>query len=63
MEWVEGRHRDQEEMSVLEELMNEAQIAEVEIDRNFGLEPESDSESGSKTGSTEFASNTTRSQS
>ena len=44
MEWVEGRHRDQEEMSVLEELMNEAQIAEVEIDQNFGLEPESDSE-------------------
>ena len=49
MEWVEGRHRDQEEISVLEELMNEAQIAEIEIDQNFGHEPESDSESESKT--------------
>ena len=44
MAYVEGTHRDTDEMSVLEALMNAADINEHEIDKMYGQQPESDSE-------------------
>ena len=41
---IEGIHRDSDEMSVLETLMNEANINEIEIDNMYGQQPESDSD-------------------
>ena len=41
---IEGIHRDSDEMSVLETLMNEANINEIEIDNMYGEQPESDSD-------------------
>ena len=44
MSEIEGTHRDSDEMSILEVLMNEANIDEVEVDNMYGLQPESDSD-------------------
>ena len=45
MSEIEGTHRDSDEMSILEMLMNEANIDEIEVDNMYGLQPESDSDS------------------